>query len=326
MGWPYREVSELSERQQGQLSHEQLESLGLSDKAIVHSLAAGRITETFARVYAIGDRALPPLWREMGAALACGEEAFISRHWAVAAWGVRPLPVGGDGGGGSAGGGNGNGGGGGGGGDLKRDVDVTVPYGRNARRAGIRIHRCRRIDPRDVTELHGVPISTPAFALLEIAPELSLDEFERAFDDGLTSGVMTLAAAQQTLARHRNRRGARRFALLAHPEHELQITRSQAEQLMKRLVRTSGLTPTRWNRRRGRIFPDLIYESEKVIVEIDGYRTHGTRRAFESDRARDAQLAAQGCIVLRFTWRQLTNEPELVIVRLAQTLAVRRAA
>lgn len=299
MSWPYREVSTLSERQHGQLSHRQLRALGVGEKAIQHSLEVGRITETFSRVYAVGDRALPRLWREEGAVLACGDSSFVSRHWALAAWRVRP-PAGGD-------------------------VDVTVPYGRNARRAGICVHRARRIDPRDVTELDGVPISTPPFALLEIASELSMDLLERAFDDGLTSRVMSLAAAQDTLARHRDRRGARRFALLAHPEHEFQITRSQAEQLMKRLVQKSGLMPTRFNWRQGRIFPDLMYEAEKVIVEIDGYRTHGTRRAFESDRARDAKLAAQGWLVLRFTWRQLTNEPELVIARLAQTLALRRA-
>jgi very-short-patch-repair endonuclease len=60
-----------------------------------------------------------------------------------------------------------------------------------------------------------------------------------------------------------------------------------------------------------------------VIVEVDGFRSHGKRLAFESDRARDAALAAQGWIVLRFTWRQVRFEPEVVLVRLAQVLALR---
>ncbi len=80
------------------------------------------------------------------------------------------------------------------------------------------------------------------------------------------------------------------------------------------------------NVRKGRILPDFEWRQELVIVEVDGYGTHGTRRAFEADRARDAQLAANGWIVLRFTWRQLKYEPAVVLVRLAQTLAIRRAA
>jgi very-short-patch-repair endonuclease len=97
--------------------------------------------------------------------------------------------------------------------------------------------------------------------------------------------------------------------------------------MMKRLLRRGGLAAqARLNRRKDRIFPDAIFQAEKVIVEVDGFRTHGTRLAFESDRARDAKLAAEGWIVLRFTWRQITEEPELVLVRLAQTLALRRAA
>jgi hypothetical protein len=174
VSWPYREVSHLSESQQGQIAHSQLVALGVTGDAIVHSLSVGRVRETYARVYAVGDRALPPRWREMGAVLACGEDAFVSRHWALAAWGCRPPALG--------------------------PVDVTVPYGRNARRAGIRIHRARKIDPRDVTVLDTVPICTPAFALLEIALDLSFELFERAFDDALTSRVMSVGAARQTLA------------------------------------------------------------------------------------------------------------------------------
>jgi very-short-patch-repair endonuclease len=300
MSWPYREIAAIADGQQGQVAHRQLTSLGARRGAIAHSLKLGRIYRTFAGVYAVGDRALPPLWREMGAVLTCGEDAFVSRHWAVAAWGVRPAALG--------------------------DVDVTVPYGRNSRRTGVRTHRSKRIDPRDVTVLKGVPIATPAFALLETAAELSFPEFERAFDDALTRRAMSLTSAQQMLARHQGCRGAPMFALLARPEHGLEITRSRAEQLMKGLAHRGGLTGWRLNWRRGRIIPDMLFDVEKVIVEVDGFRTHGARRAFEDDRARDAKLAAHGWIVLRFTWRQLTGQPELVLVRLAQTLAIRRAA
>jgi very-short-patch-repair endonuclease len=203
------------------------------------------------------------------------------------------------------------------------DVEVTVPYGRNARRAGIKVHRAKLIDPRDVTVYRNIPLSTPAFTLLEIATDLTYAEFERAFDDALTIPVMGLWHAEDVLRRHRGRRGVRLFAEFAQPEHGVEVTRSKAEQIMKGLARKGGLPAPLINLRRGRIIPDFIWRPEKVVVEIDGYQTHGTRRAFENDRARDAALAAKGWIVLRFTWRQLTKHPELVLVQLAQVLALR---
>jgi very-short-patch-repair endonuclease len=51
-------------------------------------------------------------------------------------------------------------------------------------------------------------------------------------------------------------------------------------------------------------------------------RFHGHRAAFENDRLRDQQLAAEGYVVVRVTWRQLTEEPMAVLARLARALAM----
>jgi len=58
------------------------------------------------------------------------------------------------------------------------------------------------------------------------------------------------------------------------------------------------------------------------VNETDGYDTHSRRQAFEDDRARDADLIAQGYTVMRFTWRQITRRPYLVAARLAAALAL----
>jgi very-short-patch-repair endonuclease len=60
-----------------------------------------------------------------------------------------------------------------------------------------------------------------------------------------------------------------------------------------------------------------------VILETDGWAAHGTRHAFEDDRARDADRQARGYAVLRFTWRQIESEPAKVVALLAATLARR---
>jgi very-short-patch-repair endonuclease len=66
---------------------------------------------------------------------------------------------------------------------------------------------------------------------------------------------------------------------------------------------------------------DLVWAERRLIVEVDGYAFHGTRAAFERDRARDAALLAAGYRVLRVTWRHLTAEPERVVATLASALA-----
>ena len=57
------------------------------------------------------------------------------------------------------------------------------------------------------------------------------------------------------------------------------------------------------------------------FVPIDGWGSHGNRAAFESDRARDADLAALGYAVVRFTYRQVREEPIRVAAQLAPVLS-----
>ena len=64
--------------------------------------------------------------------------------------------------------------------------------------------------------------------------------------------------------------------------------------------------------------PDFRWPSHRVIVELDGFETHGTRAAFKADRAKDAALTASGYKVLRFTY---DDDPQLAIDRLRALLA-----
>jgi very-short-patch-repair endonuclease len=54
---------------------------------------------------------------------------------------------------------------------------------------------------------------------------------------------------------------------------------------------------------------DFLWPRQSLIVELDGYRAHSGRAAFEADRARDAELKALGYEVLRFTWQRVTAGP-----------------
>ena len=70
---------------------------------------------------------------------------------------------------------------------------------------------------------------------------------------------------------------------------------------------------------------DLYWPRHKLVVEFDGYTTHGTRPLFESDRKRDQVLAASGIGTMRVTDLQLTVEPIAVMTRIGQAIAIRAA-
>jgi very-short-patch-repair endonuclease len=100
-------------------------------------------------------------------------------------------------------------------------------------------------------------------------------------------------------------------------------TRSDLEVRLLPLVRRASLPEPLINHPIGPYTVDFAWPAQKVIVETDGYATHGHRAAFEDDRARDAKLQAAGYVVLRFTDRQITRQPLTVIAQLAAVLLSR---
>jgi very-short-patch-repair endonuclease len=66
---------------------------------------------------------------------------------------------------------------------------------------------------------------------------------------------------------------------------------------------------------------DLLFAPQRLAVEADSWTYHRTRSAFERDRERDALLARAGHRVLRFTDRQIEDEPAAVASVIAAVLA-----
>jgi very-short-patch-repair endonuclease len=65
---------------------------------------------------------------------------------------------------------------------------------------------------------------------------------------------------------------------------------------------------------------DCLWRGARLVVEVDGYAFHGSKRAFVRDRRRDAVIIAAGMRVLRVTWHQLTRERDRTLAQLAQAL------
>lgn len=109
-------------------------------------------------------------------------------------------------------------------------------------------------------------------------------------------------------------------------------SRSEAEQRMATLLSRSGTG--RWIPNhpimsdRGRVIAEIDFAllDLRIAIEVDGRAHHSDRRSFERDRARPNELTLQGWLVLRFTWEQITSDPEWVIATVCAAVRQRAAA
>jgi very-short-patch-repair endonuclease len=132
--------------------------------------------------------------------------------------------------------------------------------------------------------------------------------------------LVTPAGLRAAAARMPHRRGvARLLAALDDPAGA--PTRSELERLMLRLIRAAGLPRPRVDVAVAGHRADFAWPDHRVIAETDGWSAHGHRAAFERDRARDAAHAVAGWVVVRFTWRQITERPLWVAAQLAALLS-----
>jgi very-short-patch-repair endonuclease len=134
-----------------------------------------------------------------------------------------------------------------------------------------------------------------------------------------------MATDRQLLAiieRAPSRPGSSVIRSLLGAEAESGFTRSEAERRLRELLRAGGLERPLFNAPLLGYVVDVLWPEHRLVVEVDGYRYHGHRGAFERDRRRDQELAAAGYRVIHVTWLQLRDQPIAVITSIAQALAL----
>jgi very-short-patch-repair endonuclease len=199
-------------------------------------------------------------------------------------------------------------------------LHVTVPRGRGARRRGLAIHRSRTLTERDVRVLERLPVTSAARTLLDLAETEAERRLQRALDEALVARLASEATVREMLGRAAGRRGASRLAALLGDPASPALTRSEAEERFLALVAEAGLPRPHVNARACGYEVDFLWPEHRVVVEIDGYRFHGTRAAFERDRRKSAELSAAGLQAIRATWLQIDRHPTALMVSVAQTL------
>jgi very-short-patch-repair endonuclease len=182
------------------------------------------------------------------------------------------------------------------------------------------------LDPRDTATKSNLRLTSPARALIEFAAPATSSELEQSFGEARAKRLIDDHRLEQALLRAPpNHPGAVIVRRLLYTEPATTYTRSKAERLVRGLLKAAGLAEPSVNVPLLGHTADFLWAEHKLILEVDGYATHGNRLAFEADRRRDQVHIAAGYTVIRVTWHQLVNEPYAVIARVAQALALRAA-
>jgi very-short-patch-repair endonuclease len=169
------------------------------------------------------------------------------------------------------------------------------------------VHRAQLCD-QDVTVHDGIPVTTPARTLVDLADVVPRRALERAFDE-----AEYLRLDCTGLAPIAGRPGYGRLGrVLAGHRAGSTRTRSELEELFLELCARHGLPRPDVNVILEGHEVDFLWPKERLVVEVDGRGAHLTRRAFEQDRARDAELTVAGWRVLRLTGERLEAEPDRV--------------
>ena len=270
----------------------QLRTLGLGRGAIEHRVTRGLLHRLHPGVYSWGAAVESPWMRARAAMFACGQGSVVCAHAVCGLVGIRPHPHG--------------------------VIDVAV-IGRRVRRTGIRGHRLTALDLRDVRSVRGIAITSPARALLEVAPELAPSQLADAVEQAQVKRLITRRDLAATLDRAGARPGVPAIrALLDEPA----FTRSKAERRLKSLLRAARLSQPVFNGIAEGYEVDVLWRHERVVLEFDSYTFHATRGALVRDRERTAALQRARYVVLRTTWTELTRQSHALIARTAEALAL----
>jgi hypothetical protein len=275
----------LAERQHGVVSGAQLVALGYSRHMVQTLLRRQRLHRLYPGVYAVGHTRLSVRGRWMAAVLACREGAVLSHRAGAALHGLRQIPSG--------------------------AIDVTAPSRRQL--PGIRCHGTRApLDPADITIADEIPVTSIPRLLLDLAETFSEQQLLSTLEAAERQDKLDLLACEALLARSPGRHGTRPLQRVLAGLREQPWTQSELECAFLALTRQAGLPEPALNVLVEGVLVDAVFPEQRLVVEIDGWSWHRTRRRFEDDRRRDIKLQIAGYRVARFTYQRIMHEPQAV--------------
>lgn len=271
--------------QHGLITFDQLVAAGVPTSTIASWVATDRLQRVQPRVYRVEGAPVTCEQRVLAAVLAAGPGAAASHRTAATLWGLL----------------------------HDRVIEIVVPRGRTPHLRGVVVHQTR--DPIVISKRRGIPVTTPRRTAVDLGAVVSAWIVEEVLDRAEVAGVLTVAAVEWELAAvsRPGRRGTGplrevldRRALLDEPPDGM------LEPRFARLCKLAGLPTPVFQHPVGRFRIDFAYPELRIAIEVDGYGSHSSPTAFQSDRDRQNILVSQRWTVLRFTWADVVKRPEHV--------------
>jgi hypothetical protein len=280
-------LAKLAGRSHGVVTRGQLLAAGITRDEIDHRLSLGALLREHRGIYRVGHRAPSVEAHYLAAVWACGDAAVLSGRAAAHLWGIlkgaAPPP------------------------------EVTAPG--EHRLEGVTTHRARSIER---TTHRGIPITTVPRTLVDLAAHLPLDALARACHEAGVKHHTTPAQVEAVLSKRPRVKGAKR--LRAVTSGDVQVTLSELERRFQKRLEEAGLPLPQTNKRAHGRRVDCRWPDHRLTVELDSYRYHRSRHAWEQDRRREREARARGDEFRRYTHGDVVESPRLMLAELCALL------
>jgi very-short-patch-repair endonuclease len=276
----------------------------MGEGAIAYAIKSGRLHRVFRGVYALGHRRIGERGRLMAAVLACGPGTVVSHRSAAALLELID--------------------------DGPVVIDVIAPDERGRHIDGIRFHRVRPPRLEETGTVAGIPCTSPARTLVDLAGTVGDWTLRSAFERAAQRRMLDIAAIEASIdPRRRGMKGL--LALVEKWRAAAPLTKTRGKlkspleaKILPLLVQRDLPAPL-FNApvqiANGRIEVDFLWPDHRFVLEADSRAFHGTAMAFERDRWRDRELMRAGYATLRVTHREAEQEPEAIADTVASRLS-----
>lgn len=300
-----RRMVEAALGQHGVMHRRDLAELKLKRHPFRRLVEQGFLTAVDTDVFAVG--AVPDSWHRqlMAGALQLGDQAYATGEASAALHGFDTFRPG--------------------------KVEFLVPA--RQRNRTVAVGRVRStsapILPDDVDRKDGIPCTSPARTIFDLASVVSRKRLEHAIDSALRDGLVTEPELLEVLTRLRRsgRNGVTRLEEALGIAHG-PVAHSVLERRFLRLAAQHGLPTPRSQvvhldaEQRFVARVDFQFEHE-VIAEVDGHRFHSTRAQRQRDNERRNALMRQGYCILVFTYEDVRDRQQYVAREVRAALATR---
>lgn len=192
-------------------------------------------------------------------------------------------------------------------------VHITAPRQLARHRRALTTHLAT-VPADERTAVDGIPTTSLSRTLLDLAATEGEESLTRALRQAHFEGLTDRLSLADLLARYPGRRGTAVVGRVLDDGAYSLRTRSGLEDSFLEFLAARGLPRPETNATvevgETRFEVDCLWRRHRLVVELDTYSTHGSRRTIEADRRRDGLLQSHAFSVHRFTDRRLGTDPD----------------